>query len=301
VGGKPVNPSIAQGREIILTQISTDAQGVLRHLSLFDSIPSTNDFLLQLPAAERHAHAVLADQQSGGRGRRGRLWQSPPGSNIYCSLGWNFHAVPQDFSCLPLAVGVAVAQALENLGVSKVGLKWPNDILLGGKKLGGILVESKPLAPAGFSVVMGVGLNVFMPRGSVEAEAISQPWTSVDQLPGFTDSATRPAHVREILAGKLLDSLIRLVQNYAAQGFEPLRAKWAQRDVLRGKEVTATPSGHGAQRVIHGEACGIDAAGNLLVRVGKTGRSQQMNSVNAGEVSVRLATKEGGTITFPGV
>lgn len=293
--------SIAQAENLIRDQLSAAAADCLRSLSLFDSIPSTNDFLLHLPAAQRHAHAVFADQQSSGRGRRGRLWQSPPGSNIYFSQGWNFHEVPQDFSCLPLAVGVAVAQALENLGVSKVGLKWPNDILVSGKKLGGILVESKPLAPAGFSVVMGVGLNVFMPRGSVEAEAISQPWTSIDQLPGFNDSRSQPAHVREILAGKLLDSLIRLVQNFAAQGFEPLRPQWAQRDVLRGKEVTATPSGHGAQRVIHGEACGIDAAGNLLVRVGKTGRSQQMNSVNAGEVSVRLATKEGGTITFPGV
>jgi BirA family biotin operon repressor/biotin-[acetyl-CoA-carboxylase] ligase len=296
-----MSSSIAQAGELIRAGLSPGAAGSLQRLSLFDSIASTNDYLLNLPLGERHAHAVFADHQSGGRGRRGRRWLSPPGSNIYLSLGWNFQHAAADFSCLPLAVGVAAAQTLLDRGVTGVGLKWPNDILAGGKKLGGILVESRPLAPAGFSVVLGLGLNVFMLPGSTEAESISQPWTSIDQLPGFNDSTSRPADLREKLAGKLLDSLLRAMQDFAAEGFEPFRTRWEQRDVLRGRAVMVTPSDPTAQRSIHGEACGIDAAGNLLVRVGKPGGPQQIASVNAGEVSVRLASTESGPMTLPGV
>lgn len=282
-----MDTSFALAESAIRARLSPAVAVRLAQLSLLPSTPSTNDFLWQLQQEQRHVHAVLADHQSSGRGRRGRRWQSPPGCNIYFSLGWNFNRVLEDFSCLPLLVGVAAAQALQDLHVTGVGLKWPNDVQVDGKKLGGILVESRPLPGAGVSVVVGIGLNVFMQPASLEAEAIDQPWTSLDQLPGLIGNPAALDGLRETLAGSLLDRLITAFVEFEAGGFGAFHTQWQQLDILRGKTVTATGSGQGTPGPFHGEACGIDSDGNLLVKVQKL-NSQQLVTVHAGEVSVRI-------------
>jgi BirA family biotin operon repressor/biotin-[acetyl-CoA-carboxylase] ligase len=254
-------------------------------MSLLDAIDSSNAFLLQLPVAERHGHAVLAEQQTAGRGRRGKTWQSPPGSNIYLSLGWNFQRAARDISCLSLAVGVAVVRALESQGITGLGLKWPNDIQAGAKKLGGILLESKPAADGGISVVIGIGINVAMPAAGDSAAAIDQPWTSVAEITGVKwDSG-----LRDRLAGAVLEQLLSLLGSYGNEAFEPFRADWQRLDLLLNQAVTV----FSAEGEIHGHALGIDQQGNLRVAEEFSRGQQRLFSFNSAEVSVRRAGSAG--------
>lgn len=264
----------------IRSQLSPASSGALHSLSLLNQTVSTNALLLQMPAEARHAHAVLADHQTAGRGRRGRSWQSPPGSNIYLSLGWNFDRVPADLSCLPLATGVAVVRGLEQAGVTGLGLKWPNDIQSGGKKLGGILVESKPLGQGAFSMVLGVGINVSMSPESLSAQSIDQPWTTVSKL-----LSNQPdIGLRDRVAGTLLDQLLECMSSYAGSGFQAYDEDWQRLDVLRNQPVTVKVAG----KKLHGHCLGIDRHGLLQVAEYCGHAKQQLHSFNSAEVSVRL-------------
>jgi BirA family biotin operon repressor/biotin-[acetyl-CoA-carboxylase] ligase len=272
--------------------LSPLATGKLSAISLLQTTSSTNDYLLQLAPSKRHAHAVFADYQSNGRGRRGRRWQSPPGCNIYFSLGWSFSPPDQNFlrdatrdlACLPLVAGVAAAAALQSIGATGLGLKWPNDIHADGKKLGGILVESTITSANLPSAVVGIGLNVLMPESAKEAEAIDQPWTSVDQLPGFRGSSAAQAGLRERLAGALLDQLICNIIQFEMEGFGDFARLWSPLDVLKGRMVNVS----GGREQFHGLACGIDLQGRLLLEEKLPDGTQRVLRLNAGEVSVRL-------------
>lgn len=263
----------------IRAQLSAASLEVLQHISLFDAIDSTNAFLLQLPATQRHAHAVLADQQTAGRGRRGKTWQSPSGSNIYLSLGWNFTRFAKDLSCLSLAVGVAVVRALESQGIMNLGLKWPNDVQAGGRKLGGILLESKPAEEGGISVVTGIGINVAMPAEGTSAPNIDQPWTTVAELSGMESDSG----LRDRLAAAILDQLLDTLGSYGTSGFEPFRADWQRLDVLCHQAVTVTS----AEGEMHGYAQGIDPQGNLQLATQSASGKQHLHCFNSAEVSVR--------------
>jgi len=283
-------PPLDEGR--IRAVLSPASAEVLRQLTLLDQTHSTNDVLLEMSAEKRHAHAVLADQQTAGRGRRGRSWQSPPGRNIYFSLGWNFAGTAEDMSCLPLAVGVSGVRALERLGLVSAGLKWPNDIWADGKKLGGILLESKATA-VGLSVVAGIGLNVAMPTDSVPVGAIGQPWTSVieqlgigpDVVPGARRGVESGSGVRNHLAGLLLDEMLAGFGRFAINGFRSFQADWQRLDVLLDETVIVIHAG----REMTGTATGIDQQGRLMVIAHTSADEQQLLYFDSGEVSVRPA------------
>jgi BirA family biotin operon repressor/biotin-[acetyl-CoA-carboxylase] ligase len=274
-------PALDEGT--IRAQLTAESAAALQALSLLDATTSTNDVLLQLPTIERHGQAVLADQQSGGRGRQGRKWQSPAGSNIYLSLAWNFPRDCRDLSCLPLAIGIAAIQGLESCVLNEPrfqpGLKWPNDIQSGGKKLGGILLESRPDGSNGVSVVAGVGINVHMPQDSQAAQEIDQPWASVGEL----IEAAAEVDLRDRLAGAVLDRMLHCLGQYHSTGFDPFRMDWQRLDTLRGQMVLVTQSG----KQISGKAMGIDIDGNLLLETVREGGASCLRSFSAGEVSVR--------------
>ncbi|MEN7342313.1 MAG: biotin--[acetyl-CoA-carboxylase] ligase [Pseudomonadota bacterium] len=142
----------------------------LRHIHVHAELPSTNSWLMDrdaLPVGE--AEVAIALHQTAGRGRRGREWQAPPESGLCLSMAWHFDAMPENPGAISLALGVAVARALESLGTGEIMLKWPNDLVWQDRKLGGILVESATSA-SGFRVVAGVGINVALP----EAFALNQ-------------------------------------------------------------------------------------------------------------------------------
>ena len=143
------------------------AAAELADLEIFKSIDSTNKYAREkAEQAPASGSVVLAEQQSAGRGRRGKTWVSPFAANIYLSIVWDFEQGAQALEGLSLAVGVAVKRALNAQGVNGVQLKWPNDIYVEGQKLGGILLEMIGDPAGQCSVIVGVGINVAMPESS---------------------------------------------------------------------------------------------------------------------------------------
>lgn len=249
----------------------------LRKVTVLQEVDSTNSALNRMPQPERHAHAVLAEAQTGGRGRRERSWYSPPGGNIYMSLGWRFTASQLALSNLPLVAAICVAGALARSGLRGHGIKWPNDILVDGKKLAGILVELQSAGDSPAGAVIGIGINVRMPRGQQDpAQWIDRPWTDLEtHLP----AELRPVK-RSRLASMVLDRLLAGLARFEDTGFSTFRAAWNEHDLLQGRKVRLDDRG----REVVGTACGIDENGGLLLETGPGG----IQVFHSGEVSVHL-------------
>jgi len=255
--------------EQILDGVGPAVRTQLRSLDIQSSLDSTNSALRRLALADQHAAVILAEHQTGGRGRRGRQWHSPFGRNLYLSMGWMFDKALSELGCLPLVVALATAQALERAGLKGHRVKWPNDLLLDGRKLCGCLVELQGDSQGPCHAVLGVGINVHMPASTLTA-AIDQPWTDLrSSLPGCS---------RNTLAALLLEELVTALDVFAAQGFTPFRDSWAQFDGLRGQAIEVF-AGSGA---VHGMAGGIDEFGALLLDTGK-----EILKLHSGDVSLR--------------
>jgi BirA family biotin operon repressor/biotin-[acetyl-CoA-carboxylase] ligase len=259
-----------QGR--ILEAMGPAVRRRIGGLDIHPSVDSTNRVLAQRAAQGLPSGFVcIAEHQSAGRGRRGRPWVSPFGANIYLSLLWRFDVPPQSLAGLSLVAGVGVVRALADAGARGVGLKWPNDVLWSGRKLAGILLEMSGEAAGPYDVVVGVGLNVNMPRDA--ATAIDQPWVDLATVCAGTQN-------RNLVAGRLLHHLVNVFEDVAERGLASLLAEWKGLDVARGRPVMITT----ARDTVAGTALGLDEAGALLLRVG--GKTRRFHS---GEVSLRLA------------
>ncbi|HEY0973391.1 MAG TPA: bifunctional biotin--[acetyl-CoA-carboxylase] ligase/biotin operon repressor BirA [Solimonas sp.] len=231
---------------------------------------STNTRLLDA-AADHDPQALLAEFQRAGRGRRGRQWVSPFGANLYLSVAWSFAAWPPQLTALPLAVGVACARALRSLGLERLRLKWPNDLIVDGRKLGGILLEHRGEGGGGCRIVAGVGLNVRM--DGAQAAAVDQAWINLDEALGTPVS-------RNALAGALLRELEAVLRAYALQGFVPLADDWRALDLVHERPVRVLMG----ERVLEGIARGVDAQGALIVDA-----AGERHHLSGGEVSLRVA------------
>lgn len=215
---------------------------------------------------------VFADWQDAGRGRRGRQWVSPPAANLQVSC---FKRFAEGFAAqvgLSLAAGVAVAEALDACGVVGVQLKWPNDLVHGDAKLGGVLVELGGDAAGPCHAVIGVGINMHMSAAS--RRALGRPCSDVGSLPGGA-TVTRTA-----LAGALVTRMVRALDTFALQGFAAFASAWAARDALANHAIRVIRPGG----VFEGVATGVDAHGALRVR-GADG----LRSIDSADVSVRPA------------
>lgn len=230
---------------------------------------STNADLLAADAA-LDPQVRFAEFQLAGRGRRGRVWQAPYGRQLMMSMAWSFPSWLEDLGCLPLAVGVCVARTLHQLGAPTVQVKWPNDLVVDGRKLGGILMEHRGEIGGACRVVMGLGLNL---QRFADAHAPDQAWTSLDQL------LPRPVS-RNAVAAAITQALHDLLADYPRRGFAVWRAQWSAVDVSLGRAVRIL----GVDPVIEGVADGVDARGALRVLT-TTGPV----SVYSGEVSMRWA------------
>ncbi|KFN51984.1 hypothetical protein N790_13200, partial [Arenimonas malthae CC-JY-1] len=215
--------------------------------------------------------AWLAERQTAGRGRRGRAWASPLAAHVYLSLSRRFDGGIAALQGLSLAVGVAAVQALHGLGYRDVGLKWPNDLMVGSRKLGGILVELRGDAAGPLHVVVGLGLNVAMPPSA--AETIDQPWCDLAGL------SPRPPS-RQAVATALLDALLPMLARFEREGLAPWREAWARHDLLAGKAVRVQEG----PRVVEGVALGLAEDGALRLR---TASGEHL--CHAGEASLRAA------------
>lgn len=248
----------------------------LRTLTVADEVDSTNEALLSvedLPPGR--FDACLAEYQRQGRGRRGRQWVAPFGSGICLSLGWRFADSPPQLAALSLAAGVAIRRALADSGFEGTALKWPNDILFDGRKLGGVLVEMRVESAGPAYAVVGVGINVALTcpvRAAIAGTGIEVACLDeIDCAAGQRRNAVAAATV-----GRLCESL----EEFAQRGFEPFREEWCEADALRARPARVQ---HGAE-VLEGIARGIDADGALLLEV--DGRLARFVS---GEVSLRPA------------
>ncbi|WP_048691316.1 bifunctional biotin--[acetyl-CoA-carboxylase] ligase/biotin operon repressor BirA [Catenovulum maritimum] len=232
---------------------------------------STNETVKTLFKTTLH-RPILAttEKQTQGRGRRGRVWHSPYAQNCYLSLGYRFNAALSELSGLSLVVGLAFAEALSELNFP-VELKWPNDLYLNGKKLGGILVELEGTFDAPCDVIIGVGLNVNMPLNDDGTEQIDQAWTSLSQYKGEVVDRT---HLLLIIIPKL-ESFLAIFEQ---QGFTKFAQLWPQYDRYIDQAVNIIS----AEKVITGIAQGINEQGELLLQT-----EQGLLNISGGEISLR--------------
>lgn len=213
---------------------------------------------------------VFAEWQRAGRGRRGRRWLAPPGSAVQVSCLKRFDAGYAPLSGLSLAAGVAVADALADCGVAGIGLKWPNDLVVEGAKLGGILVELGGVAAGACHAVIGIGINVRLPA-SLRA-ALGR---AVVDLAGLAEGCP-PARGR--VAAALIARLVPALDLFADVGYAGFAGAWAARDALAGRRVRVS----GGRVAFDGIAAGADRFGALRVQC-----ADGVHSVDAAEVSVR--------------
>ncbi|MCK7592240.1 biotin--[acetyl-CoA-carboxylase] ligase [Pseudomarimonas salicorniae] len=199
---------------------------------------SSNSELLRRSERLPDRYALVVDAQTAGRGRQGRSWHSPPGANLYLSLFARLPLPARALGGLSLAVGIGVAETLRGLGAEEVGLKWPNDLLARGRKLGGILIEIAPGRDARSEVVMGLGLNLRLPA---ELD-VGQP---------AIDMATLGhALAREALLERLLPALGKVIDAFCVSGFAPLRPRWEALDALLGRVVRLSAGARCEARVL---------------------------------------------------
>lgn len=216
------------------------------------STDSTNEDAMALLADMRSACLVVAEHQRSGRGRRGKKWVSPFGDNIYLSLAWVFESGIAALEGLSLACGVAVLRTLRKQGFKGVSLKWPNDILIEGAKLGGILVEVGGDVAGPCHAVIGIGMNTRMRQ--LAGNQIDQAYSDLTSLKG--EAVGRNA----LLAG-LVNELVDVMVDFQRCGFAGFREEWMAADYYQGKPVEI----HSGDRVTEGVPVGVDLAGNLLL------------------------------------
>jgi len=266
--------------QLIKSQLTEMAAAELADLEVFKSIDSTNKYAREkAEQAPASGSVVLAEQQSAGRGRRGKTWVSPFAANIYLSIVWDFEQGAQALEGLSLAVGVAVKRALNAQGVNGVQLKWGNDIYVEGQKLGGILLEMIGDPAGQCSVIVGVGINVAMPE--TQGSDIDQEWTDIrSQLQKYPDGENqRPS--RNKLAASLISEIVMLLRDFQAQGFSMYRDEWQAADAFFGQEaVISTP-----KQSITGIVKGVDQNGALRLQL----ENGKIDTFIGGELSLRLS------------
>jgi BirA family transcriptional regulator, biotin operon repressor / biotin---[acetyl-CoA-carboxylase] ligase len=236
---------------------------------------STNaDLVERAYPAQGRSDVLLAEFQTAGRGRRGRTWLAPPGGAVCLSLSWTFPEVPRDAGALSLAVGVCVLRALSSQGVPDVRLKWPNDVLVDGRKLGGILIELRAESGGPACVVVGIGLNVAL--GAELLEKIAATGLQAIDLA----SATASPVSRNALAAGVIDCCIRGLREFERDGLRPFVDEWQRADALQGYDISV----QAGDEAVRGVARGIDLSGALLVET-----REGLKKFFSGEVTVRPA------------
>ncbi len=271
-------------KQLLLKSLDVASRHLITDLQLHDQIDSTNSHLAALTYVhpEKTGIVCLAEQQTAGRGRRGRQWVSPFGSNIYCSILWRFAEGPASLSGLSLAIGVAVIEALKIHGIQDVGLKWPNDIYWQQKKLGGILVEVSGETDGPCSAVIGLGLNLYV--DTEDAARIEQDWIDLQQIQKYyqqqSDSSAPVQPIsRQQLVVTLLEQLLTITHQYTQQAFAQYCDAWRQYDCMQGHQVSLFMGSN----KIDGTVIGINDNGLLLLET----EAGKVQSFAAGEVSFR--------------
>lgn len=256
--------------EAVSNTLVPDAAALLSELSLEGIVDSTNSVAMaKAVQGGSSGYVVAAEQQTAGRGRRGRVWQSPFAKNLYFSVNWNFSGGAAALEGLSLVVALALIRSLNSLGLSGLTVKWPNDLLCDGKKLAGILLEMTGDAAGSCAVVIGIGVNVFL-EDHVKKQ-IDQSAIGLGEL-GVQAS-------RSELLALLLNELLPILNTYESTGFAAFVDEWHRYDAFIDQQVCLT---HGEQLIV-GRSQGVAADGALVIVVDGVSRSYK-----GGELSLRL-------------
>lgn len=233
-------------------------------------IDSTNQYLLDRLSELQSGDACVAEYQQAGRGRRGRKWFSPFGSNLYLSMYWRLEQGPAAAIGLSLVIGIVIAEVLQSLGADKVRVKWPNDLYLQDRKLSGILVEVTGKTGDAAQIVSGAGINLMMRR--VESDVVNQGWISLQEAGISIDRNTLAAClIKELRAG------FKLFEN---EGLAPYLTRWEKLDNFINRPVKLIIG----DKEIFGISRGIDAQGALLLE-----QDGMVKPWIGGEISLRSA------------
>ncbi|QIM67320.1 biotin--[acetyl-CoA-carboxylase] ligase [Mannheimia granulomatis] len=233
---------------------------------VFDEIDSTNEYLLKHHQVLENGSICLAEKQSAGRGRRGRSWYSPESENLYFSILW--HYPTEDTANLPplsLVVALIIAESLQAQEVEDIQIKWPNDIYYKGKKMGGILLETKANR-LGLDLVIGIGLNLGMTQ--VDKNVVTQAWADLSQY----------HFERNQLVCHLAHELQKNLKIYPLVGFSHYVERWQAFDIFHNKAVKLITEAD----EIHGISLGINEQGELMLKQGDI-----VQNFGIGEISLR--------------
>jgi BirA family transcriptional regulator, biotin operon repressor / biotin---[acetyl-CoA-carboxylase] ligase len=240
------------------------------HLEVVDQVDSTNTRLMEYMRTGGKPSVLCAEYQTGGRGRRGRQWAAVPGGSLVFSLSWQFEQPVGELGGLSLAAGLAMARAMTAYSSTALELKWPNDVVSGYRKVAGILVEIQGEASGPSIAVIGVGVNLSLPKA-----------VRVDIMQGVADLEELGwAGRRNDLLADSLDQLISMLEGFGRTGFAPLIDDWNGRHAYQDKYVNLVlPDGTKET----GKVSGVDAGGGLLVEQESGG----LRRYSCGEVSLR--------------
>ena len=271
--------------ESILKNIPADLRVKIQDIKIFQSLDSTSSYTMELLRSRElnlegnRLFVCLAEQQTAGRGRRGRPWISPFGHNLYFTVAREFNTGLSELEGLSLVIALAIVRVLERNKVHGLGIKWPNDILWQEKKLAGILLEITG-DPTGLSqVLIGIGLNINANPQSMFN--VDQPWVDIKTISGSVPD-------RNKLIAEILAEMIKMIDEFEAGGFVAFKDEWEDFDALKGRQVelkthTNQPSG------ILGKVMGVNKQGALLLQT-----KEGIETFHGGELSPRPVQNEQG-------
>ena len=233
------------------------------------STGSTNDDAKKFLSEQSSPLSIhTSEQQIAGKGRNGKKWISPKGKNIYLSIGWLSNLKYSQLDGLSLAIGTILASSLNKFTQNKVGIKWPNDLLIEKKKISGILIETIDLNNQ-VGVVIGIGINVHMSKE--EGKEINQSWIALDEV---TDSINN----RNEIIGDIVNKVFQLTSIFTNEGFKAYKLDYESLDLLTGKRCSINIEG--IDKTI--EVLGVNDNGEMLVKEGS-----EYLTLRYGEVSIR--------------
>ncbi len=274
LGYRLVYPIDLLDQAVISEKMSLETSAELKNIQCLQEVDSTNRYAIELELpAEGQFSVVLAEMQTAGKGRRGRQWVSPYAANIYMSLLWPLQRPLNEAGILSSMLAIGMLNALNNLGVAGLGLKWPNDIYCEGKKLAGLLVECSGEISGGCKMVIGMGVNVYLSQ--IKDVQIDQPWTDISsQVPQWQYS-------RNDIAANLINYSVASLVRFENNTDTNVSDDWSRWDILKDKPVEL----QAANFVQTGIARGIDNNGCLLLET-----SKGVEKFSAGDVSLRAST-----------
>ena len=233
------------------------------------STGSTNDDAKNFLSEQSSLLSIhTSEQQIAGKGRNGKKWISPKGKNIYLSIGWLSNLKYSQLDGLSLAIGTILASSLNKFTQNKVGIKWPNDLLIEKKKISGILIETIDLNNQ-VGVVIGIGINVHMSKE--EGKGIDQSWIALDEV-------TNSINNRNEIIGDIVNKVFQLTSVFTDEGFKPYKLDYESLDVLTGKKCSINIEG--IDKTV--DVLGVNDKGEMLVKAGS-----EYLTLRYGEVSIR--------------